>query len=98
VLSPRSPKTDVAPPRLMEEILQAVEVVGCRGQGAPGSLGDTAMADRGRSWLTDDGRRGFDDGLTTVLSSRCHSRFCSRACGYGSITTRCVSSGICIST
>ena len=35
--------------RLMEEILQAVEVVGCRRQGAPGSLGDTAVADRGRS-------------------------------------------------
>ena len=35
--------------RLMKEILQAVEVVGCRGQGAPGSLGDTTVADRGRS-------------------------------------------------
>ena len=49
MLCPRCPQTDVDQPRLMEEILQAVEVVGCRGQGAPGSLGDTAMADRRRS-------------------------------------------------
>ena len=49
VLRPRRPQSDVDQPRLVEEILQAVEVVGCRGQGAPGSLGDTAVADRGRS-------------------------------------------------
>ena len=46
LLGTRCPHPDVDQPRLMEKILQAVEVVGRRGQGASSPLGDTTVADR----------------------------------------------------
>lgn len=47
VLRPRHPQSGVGQPRLVGEIPQVIGVVGCHGQGAPGSLSDTAVTDRG---------------------------------------------------